>query len=408
MTSKIEELLSHMNPKINPKDIDPDDIDIDKSVKEKNRDKEPKHKEDKEEKHKSTIKEVSFDYYKIIGVEPTATQIEIKRAYHDKLKKLHPDRVQQTKENIAKYKLLREAGDLLMNPAERKAYDMERKMEHKTKNFDEAKDAFKQFIKLQEQSATEEDKAIAKLNFEQGLANMDRKHGFNRKDLDHIPSKEETDRLAKDLVLQREQEDIDIETQQEDVFAGRSFNQSEFNKMFLKKQKRDEKRKKQSGALTKVSDGISAFNDFADESGGVGIDNMGDVYADDKFTDYNANYAGLDAGMVGSGDGASDDISIDSPDEDEFDADVHKKNVASKDDFEAAMRKMQSEREEHDRIFESFQEKNEYGSAIDDKYGISNQFGFMVGTDKWGNQKNNKKRTVEKEEMKAYKKLTQK
>jgi hypothetical protein len=295
-----------------------------------------------------------------------------------------------------------------MNTLERKAYDMERTMEYKNKNFKEAKAGFEEFIKLQEQSSTEENKAIAKLNFEQGLANMDRKHGINRKDMEYIPSKEESDRRMEDMRLQREQEDIEL--QQENPFEGREFNQSEFNKLFLKKQKRDEKRKKQSGGLAKVNDGIAAFNDFDGESGGIGIDQMDNLYSDDKFADYNANYAGVGAGMIGrnvDNDLASDDISIDSPDEDEYDIESHKKGI-SKDAFEAAMKKMESEREENDKIFEQFQEKNEYVSALDDKYGISSQLGFMVGTDKFGNQKNNKKRVAEKDEMRAYKKLTQK
>lgn len=383
MSSNIGDLIGQMNPKRNP-----DEIDV--------------NKKSSEEKFKATVKEVAFDYYKVLGVESTASQIEIKRAYQSKLKKLHPDKVEQTKENKAKYKLLREAGDLLCDPHERKAYDMQRKMDATTKDFRSQKDSFKEFMKLQEQHMTDEDKAIAKLNFEQGLANMDRKHGYNKKDAEAI-TKEEHDRRMEDMKLQREQEDIELT--QENLFKDRQFNPAEFNKMFEKKKRRDEKRKKTTGGLAKVDDGIAAFNDFDGGSGGVGLDQYDNLYSEGTFADYNANYAGIGAGAIGADNGMSDDdISIDSPDEDEYEG--HKKGV-SKESLDAAMKRMMAERNDQDGSFEKMK-PTEYGSALDDRYGISKQFGFMVGTDKFGHQKNIKKRNIQEETLKAYKQLTEK
>lgn len=383
MSSNIGDLIGQMNPKRNPEEIDVN-------------------KKSSEEKFKATVKEVSFDYYKVLGVESTATAIELKRAYQLKLKKLHPDKVEQTKENKAKYKLLREAGDLLCDPHERKAYDMQKKMDSTTRDFKSQKDSFKDFMKLQDQHMTDEDKAIAKLNFEQGLATMDRKHGYNKKDSEAI-SKEEHDRRMEDLKLQREQQDIELT--HENLFEGRQFNPSEFNKMFEKKKRRDEKRKKTTGGLAKVNDGIAAFNDFDGGSGGVGLDQYDNLYSEGSFADYNANYAGVGVGTIGADNGMSDDdISIDSPDEDEYD--THKKG-ATKESLDSAMKRMMAERNNQDGSFEKMK-PTEYGSALDDKYGISNQFGFMVGTDKFGHQKNIKKRNIQEETLKAYKQLTEK
>ena len=384
MSSNIEDLIGKMNAKRNPEEID-------------------MNKKQSSEKFKSTINEVSIDYYAILGVPSTATQIEIKRAYQTKLKKLHPDKVEQTKENKEKYKLLREAGDLLSDPMDRKAYDAQKKVESSSlKDFKSAQESFKEFIKLQEQNMTEEDKNIAKLNFEQGIASFDRKHGYNKKDADKI-SEEEHERRVKDMELQRQQEEIEL--QQDNLFKDREFNPSDFNKMFEKKKRRDEKRKTSGLAKLNAND-IAAFNDVDGGSGGVALDQYDNLYSQGSFGDYNANYAGIGAGMVGDDNGASDgDISIDSPNEDEYDN--HRKGV-SKEALDAEMKRMMAERESQNVVFEQFSEKREFGSAIDDKYGISSQFGFMVGTDRVGNQKSIKKRNIKEETLKAYKKLAEK
>src|SRR5579863_4941021 len=122
MSSDIGELINQMNPKRAPTEMD-----TSKKELEPNKKTSSEEKTKSSEKFKSNVKETVFDYYKIIGVEPTASALEIKRAYQAKLKKLNPIKVEQTKENKLKYKLLREAGDLLSNPHERKAYDMQRK-----------------------------------------------------------------------------------------------------------------------------------------------------------------------------------------------------------------------------------------------------------------------------------------
>jgi curved DNA-binding protein CbpA len=381
----IGDLIGKMNPKRKPEEIDMNK------------------KAQTEERFKSTVKEVEIDYYKVLGIESTSTPIEIKRAYQAKLKKLHPDRVEQTKENKAKYKLLREAGDLLTDPHERKAYDMQRKMESTQKDFENQKNSFKDFLKLQEQHMTDEDKTIAKLNFDRGLADMNRKHGYDKKDAEPI-NHDEYKRRLDDMQLFREQEDREIEINQENIFEGRQYNPSEFNKMFERKKRRDDKRKTH-GGLTKYTDHISAFNDFDADSGGVGVDQYDTLYSEGNFDGYNDAYAGIGTGIIGNTNGNSDDeISIDSPDEDEYNN--HKKGV-SKESLDAAMKKMQSERKEQNSSFKTMKH-TEYGSAMDDQYGISNQLGFMVGTDRFGHQKNMKKRNIREETLKAYKELTEK
>lgn len=413
--SSIEDLINQMNPKRDPNELFQDKTKTtnDSSGGKSNKNagtkssKKQKEKDTHDEKIKSTIKETAFDYYKILGVEPTATQLEIKRAYQSKLRKRHPDKVPATKENLAIYKLLCEAGDLLSDPLERKAYDMQRKLDQTSKSFESQRDSFKEFKKLQEQGMTEENKSIAKLHFEKGLADMDRKHGYNRSQSDDKMTKDESKRRTDDLMMLREQELLELS--HDNLFEGTTFDHAKFNKLFEKQKKKESKK---SSSLAKLDNGVTAFNDYDGESGGVGLDQYDNLYAEDNFNDYNSNFASIGSGLIGTksdnqeqSEGGDDlDISLDSLDEDDYNS--HNKG-ASKESLDAAMKKLMAEREGETSQFENMA-PDEFGSVMDDKFGISSQFGFMIGTDKFGHQKNIKKQNVKDETLKAYKQLTEK
>lgn len=410
--SSIEDLINQMKPKRDPDELFHDKTNDKEPSKNKESSKKFKQSKKQDDKLKSTIKETTFDYYKILGVEPTANQIEIKRAYQSKLKKNHLDKVPATKENLEKYKLLCEAGDLLSDPLERKAYDMQRKLDLTSKTFESQRDSFNEFKKLQEQNLTEENKSIAKLNFDRGLADLDRKHGFSKSKCDDKMSKDESKRRADDLLMLREQELLEIA--HDNIFEGASFDPKRFNMMF-EKQKKKEKNK--SSSLAKVDTGVSAFNDYDGESGGVGLDQYDTLYAEDNFNDYNNNFAGIGSGLIGSNkskDNHSDDQSDDNDNDDleisldslDDNYESHNKGI-SKQSLDDAMSKLMADREGDDTRFDNMA-PDEFGSALDDKYGISKQFGFMVGTDKFGHQKNIKKQKMKDDTLKAYKQLTEK
>ena len=249
---------------------------------------------------------------------------------------------------------------------------------------------------------TDENKAVAELDFKRGFADMNKKHRYDKKDADKI-SQDEYKRRFDDMTLFREQEDREIEINQENLFEGKSYDPAQFNKMFERKKRRDEKRKTH-GGLTKYDDHISAFNDFDAASGGVGIDQYDNLYSEGNFNGYNNGYAGIDSGIIGNPDGQSDDeISIESPDEDYYNG--HNKGVSAE-SLEAAMQKMMAERKDDGKSFKNMIH-SDYGSAMDDPYGISGQLGFMIGNDKFGHQKNIK-RNVREETLKAYKEITEK
>ena len=63
------------------------------------------------------------ELYKRLGVAPTATDIEIKKAYRKLAKKLHPDLNPDDPQAETKFKEINEAYETLSDPDKRKSYD---------------------------------------------------------------------------------------------------------------------------------------------------------------------------------------------------------------------------------------------------------------------------------------------
>ena len=64
-----------------------------------------------------------IDYYRILGIERTATQADIKRAYRKKARQYHPDLNPNDPAAQAKFQQLNEANEVLSDPEKRRKYD---------------------------------------------------------------------------------------------------------------------------------------------------------------------------------------------------------------------------------------------------------------------------------------------
>lgn len=64
-----------------------------------------------------------IDYYKTLGIEKTASESDIKKAYRKLARKYHPDLNPNDKEAEEKFKELNEANEVLSHPENRKKYD---------------------------------------------------------------------------------------------------------------------------------------------------------------------------------------------------------------------------------------------------------------------------------------------
>jgi curved DNA-binding protein len=64
-----------------------------------------------------------IDYYKILGIEKTASEEDIKKAYRKLARKFHPDLNPNDKEAHQKFQQINEANEVLSDPDKRKKYD---------------------------------------------------------------------------------------------------------------------------------------------------------------------------------------------------------------------------------------------------------------------------------------------
>lgn len=64
-----------------------------------------------------------IDYYKVLGIEKSATDADVKKAYRKLARKYHPDLNPNDKEAEQKFKEVNEANEVLSHPENRKKYD---------------------------------------------------------------------------------------------------------------------------------------------------------------------------------------------------------------------------------------------------------------------------------------------
>jgi molecular chaperone DnaJ len=73
----------------------------------------------------SRTRQAPADYYAILGLAPSASPAEIRRAYRELARRLHPD-INRAPDAAARFATLAEAYETLADPARRRAYDLVR------------------------------------------------------------------------------------------------------------------------------------------------------------------------------------------------------------------------------------------------------------------------------------------
>ncbi|WP_299671052.1 J domain-containing protein [uncultured Polaribacter sp.] len=84
------------------------------------------------------------DYYKLLGINKSASEKEIKKAYRKLARKYHPDVNLNNKEAEKKFKQINEANEVLSNPENRKKYDAYGENWQHAEEFKKAKEQQKQ------------------------------------------------------------------------------------------------------------------------------------------------------------------------------------------------------------------------------------------------------------------------
>ena len=343
----------------------------------------------------NNIKRMGYDYYKILGITPTTEISDIKRKYRHKIAEYHPDKLKFLSDNKKKLKneqfqLIRMAGEVLTNPEKKKFYDLQMKT-LKSKDLQNQKQSFEDFLKLQESEITEDKKRFAELDFKKHTEKMNQIRGLDTAQIDIKYDRNTSNKLLQDLQAQRDMEAIEIA--QRNVFEGRSFNPSEFNKMFEKDKKiKDKKLKKkqEKGELVKYDETFTAFNDT-----GVGNfisvnDDYGELFGKEDFKssmNFGRNKTGL----------SDDELSISSISSIEFEDDYN--NHSKKKISDEEIRRFQQLRNQDTTKYDKLN-LNEFKSVMEDPFGISKDFNTMIG-----NEIGQKPSQITSHMVNAYKKL---
>lgn len=322
------------------------------------------------------LQKFGYDYYKILGIDKSSDINNIKRKLRHKIAEYHPDKLKFLSESKKKlkteqYQLIRMAGEVLCNPEKKKLYDLERKT-LQSKDFENQKSSFTEFLKLQDSEINNDSRKTAELEFKRNMDKTNKIRGFNPSEIDVKYDKGTSDKLFDDLIAQRDTEFIEIN--QKKLFEDKSFNPSEFNKMFERNKKKEEKRikvKQTLGEMVKYDDSFTAFNDT-----GIGNfisinDDYGEIYGKDDFKS-GTNFSRTKTGK------SDDELSISSTSDIEYEDHYinHSKKKITHDDIELFNKKRES-----DDLLYNTMAFNEFKSVMDDQFGISKDFGTMIGND---------------------------
>ena len=331
---------------------------------------------EKEDNNIKRIEKHGFDYYKILGVDKDTNMNDIKKKYRKLLAKYHPDKYKDLPEKDRKtkekqFQLVQMAGKVLTDESAKKVYDLEQKT-IKSKDFAGQKNSFEEFIKLQEAGMTEENKKRAQLDFKSESEKLNKLRGFDPNKMDDKMDKSDLDKYINDLKARRDMDEIELT--KKNIFEGRQFNPLEFNKLFEKDKKKQEKKlkkKQDAGEVVKFGEDFTAFNDNGIENF-ISVDaDYGELFGSDNFKENNM------FGKLKEEFSVSDISSDDEDYNNAYDKHNTDRDTKSTDDLYA---KMMRDRDMFDHNLKDTKTAG-FKDVMEDQFGISRQFGKMIGRD---------------------------
>lgn len=269
------------------------------------------------------------------------------------------------------------------------------KKQSKVKISNHKKNSFEDFIKMQEANINDDTKNKAKIDFESENNKINKLRGFDPEKIKEKLDKRNLDKEIDDLRVRR---DMDfIELSQKNIFEGRQFSASEFNKFFEKDKKKQEKKlkkKQEKGEIVKVGEEFTAFNDN-------GLDNFvsvdadyGELFGSDNFRE-NTLYGKLnDKNNLSTSDISSDDDTYN----DEYTKHNYDRDTKITDD---RLSQLIRERELLSNNLKDTKTAG-YKDVMEDQFGISRQFGKMIGRDITQKSRTQK---IDSDMMKVYNKM---
>lgn len=344
------------------------------------------------------IEKFGFDYYKILDVDKDTITTDIKKKYRKLLAKYHPDKYKNLSEKdkqmkAKQFQLIQMAGKILSDEDTRKIYDLEQKT-IKSKNFQSQKNSFEEFIKLQEAGLTEGGKLKSQLDFEVESKKLNKIIGFEPEKIKEKIDKTTLDKEILDLKARRDMEAIELS--QKNLFEDRTFNASEFNKFFeknKKKQEKKDKKKQDKGELVKFGEDFTAFNDNGLENFITIDSNYSSLFGSDNFRENN-----LYGKIKKEEDFSVSDLS-DMSELSDTDNYINHNTDRDTKKTEDRLKAMMRDREILDSSLKSVQN---YKDVMEDKFGISRQFGKMIGRDV---SQKNKSYKIDHDMVKIYNKM---
>lgn len=358
-----------------------------------------KEKSEKIENDKLKIEKFGFDYYKILSVDRDTNINDIKKKYRKLLAKYHPDKYKNLPEKERhlkekQFQLIQMAGKVLTDEDTKKMYDLEQKT-IKSKSFINQKNSFEDFIKLQQSGMSEEGKKRAQLEFESEMHKLNKARGFDPSKMDEKLDKNALSREIDNIKAQRDADLIELE--QRNLFEGRSFNPSEFNKLFeknKKKQEKAEKKKKEKGELVRFGEEFTAFNDNGVENF-ISVDaDYSELFGSDNFRE-NTMFSNI---KKEDNFDVSDLSDVDSDYDDSYENHNANRDIGKTED---RLKQMMREREMFDTTLKDVKTAG-YKDVMHDQFGISKQFGKMIGKDI---TQNNKTKKLDSDMVKIYNRM---